>query len=215
MTQWPMTTSTESSPSIQRSRPRPEAGLLVIDFVNGFHRSRDSRRRQHPAGRAGDDARCSISAAGGSLPVDLHPHRLCRGWRRMRASGARRCRGCASLAETAPASEVVDALAAETGRGSVRARLRRRPSSVHISTRVLIAKGVDTLIVMAGCTTSGCVRASVIDAMSYELPHRGRDRLRRRPGAGAARCKHFRHGPAGDRLPAPAIGETLAARAMA
>jgi maleamate amidohydrolase len=32
----------------------------------------------------------------------------------------------------------------------------------------LIGKGVDTLLV-AGCTTSGCVRASVVDSMSYNF----------------------------------------------
>ena len=32
----------------------------------------------------------------------------------------------------------------------------------------LVSKGVDTVIV-TGCTTSGCVRASVIDSMSYNF----------------------------------------------
>ena len=33
---------------------------------------------------------------------------------------------------------------------------------------MLIAKGADTVVV-AGCTTSGCVRASVVDAMSLNF----------------------------------------------
>jgi maleamate amidohydrolase len=32
----------------------------------------------------------------------------------------------------------------------------------------LIARGADTLVV-AGCTTSGCIRASVIDAISWNF----------------------------------------------
>lgn len=32
----------------------------------------------------------------------------------------------------------------------------------------LVARGIDTLVV-AGCTTSGCVRASVVDAMSFNF----------------------------------------------
>lgn len=59
-------------------------------------------------------------------------------------------------------------------------RLERRPSDLVLVKKfasaffgthlapTLAAKGVDTVIV-TGCTTSGCVRASVVDALSYGL----------------------------------------------
>jgi maleamate amidohydrolase len=46
--------------------------------------------------------------------------------------------------------------------------IRKTQASAFFGTPLsasLIARGVDTLVV-TGCTTSGCVRASVIDAMS-------------------------------------------------
>ncbi len=42
----------------------------------------------------------------------------------------------------------------------------RRVSSAPISCRGLTARRVDTLII-TGCTTSGCVRASAVDAIQY------------------------------------------------
>jgi len=43
-----------------------------------------------------------------------------------------------------------------------------KPSAFHGTSLIdaLVAKGIDTLIV-TGCTTSGCVRATVMDAFSY------------------------------------------------
>lgn len=68
------------------------------------------------------------------------------------------------LTETAPASQVVSALSPRAGEIVI----RKTQASAFFGTplsAVLIAKGVDTLVV-TGCTTSGCIRASVIDAMS-------------------------------------------------
>ena len=68
------------------------------------------------------------------------------------------------LTESAHASHVVDALAPRPGELIV----RKTQASAFFGTPLaawLIARRIDTLIV-TGCTTSGCVRASVIDAMS-------------------------------------------------
>ena len=68
------------------------------------------------------------------------------------------------LTETAPASQVVDELAPVDGELVV----RKTQASAFFGTPlagILQARGVDT-IVLVGCTTSGCVRATAIDAMS-------------------------------------------------
>jgi maleamate amidohydrolase len=71
------------------------------------------------------------------------------------------------LKERAPASQVVRALAPRQGELIVRKTQASAFFATSLSS-VLIAKGIDTLVV-AGATTSGCVRASVIDAMSWNF----------------------------------------------
>jgi maleamate amidohydrolase len=68
------------------------------------------------------------------------------------------------LTERAHASQVVDALAPRPGELIIRKTQASAFFGTHLSA-CLTAKGIDSLVV-AGCTTSGCVRASVIDAMS-------------------------------------------------
>jgi maleamate amidohydrolase len=71
------------------------------------------------------------------------------------------------LTENAPSSQIVRELEPLPGEVII----RKTQASAFFGTAlsgVLIAKGVDTVIV-AGCTTSGCVRASVIDAMSWNF----------------------------------------------
>lgn len=71
------------------------------------------------------------------------------------------------LTETAPASQVVAELAPRKGEIII----RKTQASAFFGTElcgILISQGVDTIIV-AGCTTSGRVRASVIDAMSWNF----------------------------------------------
>lgn len=68
------------------------------------------------------------------------------------------------LTEHAPASQVVATLAPRPGELVVRKTQASAFFGTHLGA-CLIARGVDTLVV-TGCTTSGCVRASVIDAMS-------------------------------------------------
>ena len=71
------------------------------------------------------------------------------------------------LTETSPLSQIVPELAPAPGEYV----LRKTMPSAFFGTNLanwLISKGVDTLLV-TGCTTSGCVRATVIDSMSYNF----------------------------------------------
>jgi maleamate amidohydrolase len=73
----------------------------------------------------------------------------------------------AVLTETSHASQVVDDLAPVKGEYV----LRKTQPSAFFGTDLapwLIRRSVDTLII-TGATTSGCVRASVIDSMSYNF----------------------------------------------
>jgi maleamate amidohydrolase len=71
------------------------------------------------------------------------------------------------LIEDAPGSQVVDDLAPGPGEHVIR---KTQPSAFFGTNLAawLVAKSVDTVLV-TGCTTSGCVRASVIDSMSYNF----------------------------------------------
>ena len=75
--------------------------------------------------------------------------------------------GLKALAEDAPASQIVDALAPIYGEYVVR---KTQPSGFFGTDLAdwYQGWGVDTVLV-TGCTTSGCIRASVIDAMSYNF----------------------------------------------
>lgn len=68
------------------------------------------------------------------------------------------------LTETAEASQITASLAPRSGEKVLR---KRQPSAFFGTdlTAHLISRGVDTVIV-AGCTTSGCIRATVVDAIS-------------------------------------------------
>ncbi|MEM7169731.1 MAG: isochorismatase family protein [Pseudomonadota bacterium] len=73
----------------------------------------------------------------------------------------------AKLTENAHRSKIVDALSPRPGDYIV----RKTQPSAFFGTNLsawLISKGVDTLII-TGCTTSGCVRATVVDSMSFNF----------------------------------------------
>lgn len=75
--------------------------------------------------------------------------------------------GLSALTETAWDSQVVEDLAPLPGE----LVLAKQQASAFFGTMLapwLIERGVDSLIV-TGCTTSGCVRATVVDAMSWNL----------------------------------------------
>ena len=71
------------------------------------------------------------------------------------------------LTERHPAGQVVPELAPRPGELVV----RKTQASAFFGTGLapwLVARGCDTVVV-AGCTTSGCVRASVVDAISHNF----------------------------------------------
>lgn len=75
--------------------------------------------------------------------------------------------GLKNLTERAESSQVVDSLAPAAGEYV----LRKTQPSAFFGTDLaawLAGRRVDTVLV-AGCTTSGCVRASVVDSMSYNF----------------------------------------------
>ena len=75
--------------------------------------------------------------------------------------------GLLKLTEASHGSQVVDDLAPGVGEYIVR---KTQPSAFFGTSLAswLHARLVDTLLV-TGCTTSGCIRASVVDAMSYNF----------------------------------------------
>ena len=72
-----------------------------------------------------------------------------------------------NLTESNPSSQIVEELSPIAGEYIVR---KTQPSAFFGTNLVgwLTSKSVDTVLV-TGCTTSGCVRASVIDSMSYNF----------------------------------------------
>lgn len=137
--------------------------LLIVDFVNGF---------TDPAKFGGGNIGEAIEATAPLLA-------------RCRAAGAPiahtrvvfaddgadanlmclKVPALTSLTEDAPESRIVDALAPRPGEIVV----RKRVPSAFFGTDLapaLARHRVDTVMV-AGCTTSGCVRASVLDALCH------------------------------------------------
>jgi maleamate amidohydrolase len=75
--------------------------------------------------------------------------------------------GLRKLTETNPAGQIVPQLAPRTSEYIV----RKTQASAFFGTGFapwLVQQGCDTVVV-AGCTTSGCVRASVVDALSHNF----------------------------------------------
>lgn len=80
---------------------------------------------------------------------------------------ARRVPPLQKLTETAPGSQIVPALTSQPGERVV----RKQTASAFFQTGLadwLRDHGVDTAVVV-GCTTSGCVRATVVDAMQHNF----------------------------------------------
>jgi len=137
-------------------------GLLIVDFVNGF---------ADPAVFGGGNIPGAIKA---TLPVLT--------WARRKALPVAHTRivfandgsdgnvfslkvpGMATLLENGHTSQIVPELAPQRGELIVRKTLPSGFFGTNLAAW-LTQKSVETLLV-AGCTTSGCVRASVVDAMS-------------------------------------------------
>ena len=137
-------------------------GLLVIDFVNGF---------ADPAVFGGGNIPEAIAQT-----THLLAHARAQGWpvahSRIVFSDddadsnifCLKVPGMLTLKEDSPASAIVPELAPAAGEYVV----RKSTPSAFFGTMLapwLAQRGVQTLLV-AGCVTSGCVRASVVDALS-------------------------------------------------
>lgn len=142
---------------------RPPFGLLVVDFVQGF---------ADPAQLGGGNIAQAIEAT-----VPLLARARVQGWpvahsRIVYADDgsdhnvfSEKIPGMRSLHEEVASSHFVPQLQPVSGELVV----RKTAPSAFFGTQLsswLTARGVRTLLV-AGCTTSGCVRASVVDAMSW------------------------------------------------
>ena len=136
--------------------------LLVVDFVNGFH---------DPEILGGGNIAGAVLATVPLLDF-FRERRLPVIFTRIvyAEDGSDASLWCekvprlVSLTEHADASQVVDALAPRPGELIIRKTQASAFFGTHLGA-CLTAKGIESLV-FAGCTTSGCVRASVIDAMS-------------------------------------------------
>ncbi len=140
-------------------------GLVLVDFVNGFV---DEALLGSPhvaaAARAAVPLLDAFRARG--LPVahsrvvfaeDGSDHNVF----------CRKVPALMALTEHAPASQFLQELAPAAGERVV----RKTSASAFFSTGLadwLHSRGVDTVAVV-GCTTSGCVRATVVDAMQHDF----------------------------------------------
>jgi maleamate amidohydrolase len=139
--------------------------LCIVDFVNGFVDPAIFGGGNIPAAVARTIALLATARAHG-VPVAFSRVVYA-------ADGSDDCAfvrkvpALASLTEDAPASHVVAELAPKPGE----LILRKTQPSAFFGTGYaerLRQLGVDTVIV-AGATTSGCVRATVVDAMSHDF----------------------------------------------
>lgn len=142
-----------------------KAALVIVDFVNGFN----------DAGQFGGG---NIAAAIDQTAVLLaacRKHKVPVACTRVVYADdgsdlgvfAMKTTGLAKLTEASPLSQIVAELEPKPGELIIR---KLQPSAFFGTNLAswLTMKGVDTLIV-TGCTTSGCVRATVIDSMSHNF----------------------------------------------
>jgi maleamate amidohydrolase len=140
----------------------PPYGLLIVDFVNGF---------ADPAIFGGGNIAAAIETTKGLLAHARQQRWVIAHSRIVFADDGSdqnifslKVPGMLTLTENAPASAIVSELAPEPGELVV----RKQVPSAFFGTGLaawLTQRSVQTLAV-AGAVTSGCVRASVVDAMS-------------------------------------------------
>ena len=139
--------------------------LVIVDFVLGF---------TDPAQFGGGNIGLAVAR---TVPLLAHARR--RGWpvahtRVVYAEDgsdigmlATKVPSLRSLTEQAPAGQIVPELAPAAGELVI----RKRQASAFFGSELagwLAMRRADTVLV-AGCTTSGCVRATVVDACSHNL----------------------------------------------
>jgi maleamate amidohydrolase len=140
----------------------PPYGLLIVDFVNGF---------ADPAIFGGGNIAAAIETTKGLLAHARQQQWVIAHSRIVFADDGSdhnifslKVPGMLTLTENASAGAIVSELAPQSGELVV----RKQVPSAFFGTGLaawLTQRGVQTLVV-AGAVTSGCVRASVVDAMS-------------------------------------------------
>ena len=140
-------------------------GLVLVDFVNGFV-DFDQLGGPHIEAAARHTAPLLEAFRRRGLPIAFT--RVV-----FEADGsnvnvfATRVPALRKLTEDAPSSQVVPVLAPRAGEWVI----RKQVASAFFETGLagwLHQRGVDTAVIV-GCTTSGCVRASVVDAMQHNF----------------------------------------------
>ena len=139
--------------------------LLIVDFVNGF-----ADPDQFGGGNIGEAIENTRGLLAAARTLDL-PVAFTRVVYAEDGSDAGvftlKAPPLKQLTEASFSSQIVDQLKPRDGEYIVR---KTQPSAFFGTnlTAWYVARGVDTVVV-TGCTTSGCVRASVIDSMSYNF----------------------------------------------
>ncbi len=143
--------------------PRPPFGLLLVDFVVGFSDPEVFGGGNIPQAIARSRLLLAEARARG-LPV-AHTRIVFAPDRSDANVFSEKIPGMLRLTEQAPESQLVQELAPLEGEYVV----RKTVPSAFFGTSLapwLVQRRVSTLII-GGCVTSGCVRASVVDAMSH------------------------------------------------
>lgn len=139
-----------------------QPALVVVDFVNGF-----ADREQFGGGNISEaiDATVKLLKTARTAGIPIAFTRVVYADDQSDTGVfCLKAPNLAKLTEASYSSQVVDDLAPQPGEYIV----RKLQPSAFFGTNLsawLIGQRVDTLIV-AGCTTSGCVRATVVDSMS-------------------------------------------------
>ena len=140
-------------------------GLILVDFVNGFV---DIDQFGGPHIEAAVEATVPLLASFRQLQLPIAHTRVV-----FDDDGAnynvftRRVKALQALTETAHSSQIVPQLTPLAGEYIV----RKQTASAFFNTGLagwLHLQGVDTAVIV-GCTTSGCVRASVVDSMQHNF----------------------------------------------
>jgi maleamate amidohydrolase len=140
-------------------------GLVLVDFVNGFV---DFDQLGGPHIEAAAQATVPLLAEfrRRQLPV-VHTRVVFEADGSNHNVFARRVPPLQKLTETAQGSQIVPALTPVRGEWVI----RKQSASAFFETGLaawLHDRGVDTAVIV-GCTTSGCVRATVVDSMQHNF----------------------------------------------
>jgi maleamate amidohydrolase len=139
--------------------------LVLVDFVNGFV-DFDQLGGPHILDAANATVPLLAHFRAQQLPI-AHTRVVFEGDGSNHNVFALRVPPLQKLTETAPGSQIVPQLTPQPGEWVI----RKQSASAFFETGLagwLLQRGVDTAVIV-GCTTSGCVRASVVDAFAYNF----------------------------------------------